>query len=118
MSRDVDTNLSRMPRWAVIPLVFITCLVLAAVIMCTVRTVGHLCPFGCQEDEAWSRQQFGPRGPGEIVRPHNASDDTMTLAVIRPPPPAYTHPPQYGALFMTADAVERGVYRGNSQVVA
>jgi hypothetical protein len=111
MSKDVD--ITSMPRWTVIPLVFITCLALAAIIVCAVRVVGHHCPFGCKEDEPrlYSRQ----RRSG-IVRPHNESDDTMALAAIRPPPPAYanTHPPQYGALFMAADALERGVYRGNS----
>ena len=129
MSRDVD--ITSMPRWTVIPLVFITCCKLIIYVFVPLsitdfsitqwllplllcarwRVVGHHCPFGCKEEEPRLQQ----RRSG-IVRPHNESDDTMALAAIRPPPPAYTntHPPQYGALFMTADALERGVYRGNS----
>jgi hypothetical protein len=82
-----------------------------------VSVAGHLC--GCRSAPPGAvqpEQQLDLREFGEHIRPHNASSDTMAQAVIRPPPPAYLHPPQYGTSFMKADAVECGVYAGNSQV--
>lgn len=82
--------------------------------MGAVSLAGHLC--GCRGVPEHSAQQLDLRDMREIA--HNASHDTsLTLAVIRPPPPAYyPHPPQYGTLFMEANAIERGLRGGDPRV--
>lgn len=101
-------------------------MVVAALIIGTVKTAGHLCLCGpierCPSHAvqpshlSWNLWGLRIRPPIMVQRrehdvdhPTNASVDTLNLEDMRSPPPAYTHPPNYRPSTLSPDHIERGI---------
>jgi hypothetical protein len=126
-----------MPQWAVVTvaigiccthriLIFTSTTILssyfavafALAIMVLVGVVGQVC--GRKEStlplhpwrprSRWHLLSRPERTVGNVGRslPDTVSVDTITLAIMRPPPPVYIHPPRYHASFKAANNMERG----------
>jgi len=122
--REATNDLSTdMPQWAVVTVAIIICLALALAVMVIVGAVGRCWVCGRKESTP-SPQRLRPRRrrwhifahpertAGNVGRslPDVVSVETMTLAIMQPPPPVYVHPPQYHESFKAASDMEQGAH--------
>lgn len=88
---DKPDTFNSMPQWLELIVALILCVAFVMGIMFLVKATGHACNFA----PPWRRGLAESGSGSERARQQSPSFGPDTMTWLRPPPPAYIHPPRY-----------------------